>query len=280
MERAISEMERIKRAEEIYSKRKNPEEADIPEKKIKSLYKNLFQILLLIDVAVGIVAFQNREYIFSSEFIQQVNSYNINVKEKIESLTNSSKENENVVEQNITETGSTENTEIQEENVIENNSEAEIGVGGALVENEAVEELSQMELDAKSILENYSVILPVQGTKTSGFGERESNNIVTPNHTGVDIGAATGTVIRAAHSGIVTQVSSQGDYGKHLRITNNDLVTLYAHCSKIYVSEGQEVVQGQEIAEVGSTGNSTGPHLHFGIIYQERYVDPELIIEI
>ena len=245
MERAISEMERIKRAEEIYSRRKNPDDSKGYDKKNKSIYKNLFQILLLINIAIGVVAFQNKDYIFSEEFITQVNSYNINVKEKIEEFTSTSEENN-------TEKKTDESQETSTDT--ENNTQEEVETTetqGALVENESNVELSQMELDAKSILENYSVILPVNGTKTSGFGERESSNpIVTPNHKGLDIGAVTGTVIVAAHSGTITQVSSEGDYGEHLRITNNSLTTLYAHCSKIYVTEGQEVSQGEAIAEV------------------------------
>lgn len=247
MERAISEMERIKRAEEIYSKRKNNDDTNINEKRTKSIYKNLFQFLLLINIAIIVVAFQNRDYIFSSEFIEQVNSYNINIKEKIEELTSNPEENNSEETGESEESTETTNTETNTEQEVETTTETQ----GALVENESNVELSQMELDAKAILEKYSIILPVSGTKTSGFGEREStNSIVTPNHTGLDIAANTGTVIVAAHSGIVTQVSSEGDYGEHLRISTDNLVTLYAHCSKIYVTEGQEVSQGEAIAEV------------------------------
>ena len=66
--------------------------------------------------------------------------------------------------------------------------------------------------------------------------------------------------------------------GKHIKIRLNNVRTLYAHCSKIYVKEGQIVAVGQEIGEVGSTGNSTGPHLHFEIRVDDRFVDPERII--
>ncbi len=264
MERAISEMERIKRAEEIYSKRRNPEDTKNYEKKNKSIYKNLFQILLLIDIAIGIVAFQNREYIFSDEFITQVNSYNINVKEKIEEFTSTPDESNNI--ENTTETE--ENVDSKEET--ENQEETKTETQGAIVENESNVELSQMELDAKSILENYSVILPVSGTKTSGFGERESSNpIVTPNHKGLDIAATTGTVIVAAHSGTITQVSSEGDYGEHLRITDNNLTTLYAHCSKIYVTEGQEVTQGEAIAEVRKYSEIQQVHIYILRLYMK-----------
>ena len=56
-------------------------------------------------------------------------------------------------------------------------------------------------------------------------------------------------------------------------------MTVYAHCKKIYVKEGDKVKQGQKIGEVGSTGKSTGPHLHFEIRKENRYVDPDLIIK-
>ena len=268
MERAISEMERIKRAEEISSKRNNSN-ADVNVKKRRNIYKGLFEILILINIAIIFIAIQNREYIFSSEFIEQMNNYNINIKEKIEEFTgNDTKEAE-------------ENNE-DSESQTEDTSQEENGIGGAIVENESVtQELSQMEQDAENIKNNYSLILPLSGTKTSSFGTRESSNsIVTSNHTGVDIAASQGTVIVSAMSGTVTLVSSEGDYGNHIKITYENLTTLYAHCYTIYVSEGQEIIQGQEIAEVGSTGNSTGPHLHFEIRYEERYVDPELILEI
>lgn len=56
-------------------------------------------------------------------------------------------------------------------------------------------------------------------------------------------------------------------------------MTVYAHCKTIYVKEGEEIAQGQAVGEVGSTGNSTGPHLHFEIRKENRYVDPDLVLE-
>ena len=67
--------------------------------------------------------------------------------------------------------------------------------------------------------------------------------------------------------------------GNHIKILNNDVMTLYAHCKTIYVKEGDIIKQGQAIAEVGATGNVTGPHLHFEIRKDNRYVDPDLLIE-
>ena len=78
--------------------------------------------------------------------------------------------------------------------------------------------------------------------------------------------------------GEVTLVSEEGGYGKQIRITNGDIVTIYGHCNSIYVKEGESIKIGQEIGEVGQTGNATGPHLHFEIRYQERLVNPENIL--
>ena len=69
-------------------------------------------------------------------------------------------------------------------------------------------------------------------------------------------------------------------FGKHLKIQIGEVSIIYAHCNNLYVKQGEKVVQGQEIAEVGSTGNSTGPHLHFEIRMSERIVDPEKILEL
>ena len=69
-------------------------------------------------------------------------------------------------------------------------------------------------------------------------------------------------------------MSAEGAYGNHLKIENNNIIMLYAHCNEIYVSEGDEVTQGEEIAEVGMTGNTTGPHLHFEIRENNEPVDP------
>ena len=79
--------------------------------------------------------------------------------------------------------------------------------------------------------------------------------------------------------GTVTTSSSEGDYGKHIRVENGEITTLYAHCSKLLVAEGDNVKQGQKIAEVGQTGRATGPHLHFEIKRENRFINPEEILE-
>ena len=109
-----------------------------------------------------------------------------------------------------------------------------------------------------------SLIKPVSGIISSRFGVRSS--IRSSAHTGLDIATSTGTPVSAAASGTVTFSGWKGSYGNLLVITHsNGVQTYYGHCSKLYVSAGQNVSQGQSIAAVGSTGNSTGPHLHFEI---------------
>ena len=109
-----------------------------------------------------------------------------------------------------------------------------------------------------------SLIKPVSGIISSRFGSRSS--IRSSAHTGLDIAASTGTPIIAAASGTVTFSGRKGSYGYLIVITHsNGVQTYYGHCSKLYVSAGTKVSQGQTIAAVGSTGNSTGPHLHFEI---------------
>ena len=110
----------------------------------------------------------------------------------------------------------------------------------------------------EKIKKTTSFIKPIEGTISSTFGWRTPTTATVPKyHTGLDIAAKTGTKIKAATGGKVILKSSQGDYGKHYKIQIDDIVIIYAHCDKLYLNEGDDVYQGQEIAEVGSTGNST-----------------------
>ncbi len=105
---------------------------------------------------------------------------------------------------------------------------------------------------------------PISGIITSRFGVRSS--VRSSSHTGLDIAASTGTPIGAAASGTVTFSGRKGSYGNMVVITHaNGVQTYYGHCNSLYVSAGTQVSQGQTIASVGSTGNSTGPHLHLEV---------------
>ena len=109
-----------------------------------------------------------------------------------------------------------------------------------------------------------ALIRPVSGTITSRFGV--GSRIRRSSHTGLDIATSTGTPIAAAASGTVTFSGYKGSYGNMLVISHgNGVQTYYGHCSKLYVSAGTQVSQGQIIGAVGSTGNSTGPHLHLEV---------------
>lgn len=123
-----------------------------------------------------------------------------------------------------------------------------------------------------------SLINPVSGIITSRFGSNDS--VRDHSHSGLDISAPYGTPIKAAASGTVTYSGNANDgYGYYVIISHgNGVTTLYAHCSQLLVSKGQSVSQGEVIAKVGSTGNSTGNHLHLevrknGITYNpQNYV--------
>ncbi len=94
-------------------------------------------------------------------------------------------------------------------------------------------------------------------------------------HTGLDMACPTGTPIFAADGGVVTYAGWMGSYGYLVEIDHGGVFkTRYAHCSALHVSEGQQVFQGQHIANVGSTGNSTGAHVHFEVINNGVQVDP------
>ena len=112
---------------------------------------------------------------------------------------------------------------------------------------------------------------------TSHFSPRRKNPVsgVYKRHTGTDIGAAYGAAIVAANSGTVTLAGWNSGYGNCVIIDHGGgRATLYAHMSSYSVSKGQSVQRGQQIGKVGSTGNSTGPHLHFEVLINGTAVDP------
>lgn len=281
MERVLNGDDKIRRAEEIYYRRKMGLPASArnfePEKKSYLGSKIFLEILIILNISIIVVAIQNKEFIFTKEFLGLMSEYNMNLTESIKVMISE----DNNLKQNVTSENSVDNNEVQQE-VKEQPVEPEPQVQEGVVPNEdSVSSLSQMDLDIEEINRSYSFQKPldIEGTVTSPFGSRESvYQNVTGYHTGIDIGADKGTSIKAAHEGYVILTSSKGDYGKHIKIENGYLQTLYAHCSKILVKEGEYVNVGQEIAKVGSTGNSTGPHLHFEMRYSERFVDPARII--
>lgn len=302
MERAISSEERIRRAEEIYNRRKMQNGVRVPTARVNttvnnkySLYKKLIlQILICFLLYFVFYLIKNSNYIFSEECIKKTKeflSYDINFgntynqlveyyNKNIKSHFITTKDENNIEDVNI------EQNTNEQENVEVNTQEGGIGGGEDNVEVNAEEtseettlQLSQMDVDANEIKEKYNFILPLLGTITSRYGPRQQTEIVSANHAGIDIGANEGTVFVAAMSGTVVVSSGEGTYGNHIFIQEGDVITVYAHCKKLYVQEGDKVIQGQQIGEVGATGNATGPHLHFEIRKSGRIVNPELILQ-
>lgn len=116
--------------------------------------------------------------------------------------------------------------------------------------------------------------LPVSGTISSRYGV--SSSIRSSRHTGLDIAASKGTQIKVVADGTVISAEYSGSYGYLVKVDHgNGVETWYAHTSKMYVKKGEKVKAGDVIALVGSTGNSTGPHLHFEIRINGEHVNPQ-----
>ena len=317
MERIISEQDRIRRAEEIANRRRGTISArDInvehTKKKMPMLTKVFIQTVASICI-FGLAYFLTQNNYPFMDSVRSVLSADINIGQIYNELNNSFKSVSNwynglvggIGENKQDDVNEADNTNSQENNIenangtdganngedeanVTNTSETENvnneetnssdagGIGGS---DENIT-LSQDEQDIAYIKENASIIVPVYGTVTSGYGPRTPTDIISANHAGLDIGANEGTEIIAAMEGTVELVSSYGDYGNHVKITNGEISTMYAHCKDIYVNQGDYISQGQVIATVGNTGRTTGPHLHFEIARSGRTVDPQKIIQI
>lgn len=314
MERTMSVEDKIRRAEEIYYRKQNhtiPARESIKrpakEKRNIKLFKKMIEQIIICLIIYGVFyLIINNNYIFSEDFTQKVReilSQDINLSQiysivlnKINEVIqndnsdNRQEQNEEIekpeqqkqitkeeIQNNNENIGGAEELPTTEEQNVENASEKKV----EMTQTEEPLALSQMEQDANHIKSTINFIKPVNGTISSMFGWRNPTTASVPkNHTGTDIATSIGTKIVSATDGTVILTSSKGDFGNHLKIQINDVIILYAHCNKLYVQEGDAIKQGQEIAEVGSTGNTTGPHLHFEIKYQDRYVDPQLIVEL
>ena len=285
MERTISVEEKIRRAEEIYNRRIGNSNGYIYENRKENIKKGpslasrmIKQIIICILIYGLFYVVTNREYFLSQEFLDKVrqvasqnettkNAYEwaikylekyINIPNKTENQemqeqTNQTENAPKNIEENNMQTEQTSKLEGNETNINSNDE----NIGGSN-EEIAQEEKTQEQKDVEKIKNTINFINPIEGTISSTFGWRTPTTKTVPKyHTGLDIAASTGTVIKSATDGKVTLVSSYGDYGKHYKIQIDDITIIYAHCSKLYLNEGDLVTRGQEIAEVGSTGNST-----------------------
>ena len=156
----------------------------------------------------------------------------------------------------------------------------EIGIEPVTVAKEEVEQKVDVliEEDMKTKLPSINGVLlavtPVSGRITSRYGSISS--VRSGAHTGTDIACASGTNIKVVADGTVTFSQRNGSYVNLIKVDHgNGVETWYAHCSKLYATVGQQVKAGDVIAAVGSTGNSTGPHLHLEIRINGTAINPQ-----
>ena len=196
----------------------------------------------------------------------------VNTLEEAEELVNvlNEENSEDSIELSILEQYSQKEDEIATEEVEVAKTEVQEKITTTVEEEKKKEELEAMP-DVNGI---KLATRPVTGRITSRYGV--SSSIRKSTHTGLDIAATKGTPIQVVANGTVTCASYQGAYGNLVKVDHgNGVETWYGHTSKMYVKVGQTVTAGETIAAVGSTGNSTGPHLHFEIRVNGEHVNPQ-----
>ena len=187
----------------------------------------------------------------------------VDTKEQAETIVNEMKQKDEDIDLTITEktTKNLEEINTEEVEVAKSNISTKI-------------EEKEME-DAVAVVEGIKFAkLPVTGRISSRYGE--VSRIRSSTHTGLDISVSAGTPISVVADGTVTCAEYSGAYGNLVKVSHgNGVETWYAHTSKMYVKVGQEVKAEDIIAAVGSTGNSTGAHLHFEIRINGKHVNPQ-----
>lgn len=319
MERVFSDEEKLRRAIEISQRRNNSynntysTRVNVNDKKDYKLFrKMILQIIICLLIYIIFHLITTTNYAFSDDVIKNTNNilnYDINFEKMYKDCQNffitafNKEEKENNIINNTTLNNETnmlvENTILNNKtgNVIQNiasineiannveENEKENDDNETLEENEKDNkeekiEKTQMEKDAEKVLELCQFKKPLSGKITSEFGAREATiKGMTTDHKGLDISANSGTNIKSAIDGTVSVAEENSEYGKFIKITNGDVMTVYAHCKTLKVKVGDKIKAGQTIALVGSTGNSTGPHLHFEIRYENRYINPRYVID-
>lgn len=154
-------------------------------------------------------------------------------------------------------------------------------VGDVLGEAEQVQAFPEGFSGQWLYLGEMETATPVFAKVTSGFGYRDHPSTGRHAvHGGVDLAADLGTPVKAFAEGTVERVGEDGNYGKYLYLNHpNGVTTFYAHCSELCVKQGEQVQAGQMVAKVGSTGKSTGAHLHFEVHLEGVRLDPLYYID-
>ena len=145
-------------------------------------------------------------------------------------------------------------------------------------QEESFVEVKQLIEANRDRLDHIPTVNPVLGSHylSSGFGKRRDPFTGQPaHHPGVDFASQVGTPFRSTAAGVVIFAGKNGGYGLTIKVDHgNEFVTVYGHCNKILVKKGQAVRRGDVIGEIGNTGRSTGPHLHYEVHKQGRAVNP------
>lgn len=296
----VAEMEELKKKidvkeEELFKKEEELIEAKVEEnnqyesmkKRIKYMYENgngQFIEVLLESKSLG-------EFLNNAEFITNISDYDRDMLLKFKEVVKQVEEQEKVIKEEYEEMETMQNELIDKQESLQqmlNSKNSEISnLDSEIKKNaDALAALEKAAADAERkqneandndtsgaggsvISGNGSLAHPVPGYSriSSYFGYREQPLAgASTNHKGIDFAAPTGTPIYAASGGTVTSAGNSGKAGKMIVINHhNGMTTYYMHCHKLYVKPGQQVSKGQNIAAVGSTGNSTGPHLHFQV---------------
>ena len=216
-------------------------------------------------------------YEYYAIVVDNEEKYYVATKEEAESIIDElkSKKSRNINKIAYTQIHSTEMKEFTEKDkVVTALYVKPIVVATSIYATYSGEKIASTETPSSAVL-GIGLIKPVSGVITSRFGQRSSGT-----HTGLDIATSTGTTIVAAAGGTVTfSGNNGGGLGNFIKIDHgNGVETVYGHCSKLYVKAGQTVSQGEAIAAVGSTGNSTGPHLHLEIRVNGVRQNPQLYL--
>lgn len=192
MDKILTDIEKQRRAENIYYSRRNNFINDTEEITVKkiNIYKYLFQILFLVNITIYFFCMQNKTYIFKENFLYDINSFVNNVKMRME--------REEIVYENVL------------ENQIINNALSVLDNKTPNSEENVEKSDEEKEIELLNVLYNFKEPLE-RGVLTSGFGDRNINE-EEEYHTGIDLAAEKGTYIKSSITGIVTLISSDGNY--------------------------------------------------------------------
>ncbi len=254
-------------------------------KRVKSFNVKFYQIRLAFFTSIGLITVFISSFVVTYELYKKADKRKDAINRLIAQINilnrdlNNSKTNKEKLEERLSdiEKGLLEMQELLDKKGIKN----ELSVGGEFIPANQVN-MSYVDFVEKNINELFDVVksfpvgTPLSGEINSGFGYRKDPfNSKPAFHSGVDIDAQFGQPVVATADGVVEQAGWYRTYGETIIIEHRgDYQTLYGHLSKIRVREGQSVKAGDIIGYTGSTGRSTGPHLHYEVIKDGKSVDP------